>query len=128
MRNILDHIFSNRRAAIIAPLITAVVMYLLFVLFGQGEDKQALVLAIPVYSALCYGATFVVFWLQVKNPVCPDWFLDFVELMCLAVFGVGAVVFILRFFVNMDTGFAPTLCPCILTWSAVALVEGKRSL
>lgn len=126
MRNLLDRLFSNRKAAIIVPIITAAVMYLLFVLFGQVEDKINWIWMIPIFSAICYGSGYFVLWIQLKNPFCSDWFLDLAELLCLAVFGLGAVSFMLRFLVNMATGFVPMLCPAILTWSAVALVDGKR--
>lgn len=126
MKKLLDRIFTYRKAAIIAPLVTAAVVYLLFALFGQAADKMAWILLIPVVTAFWYGGVCLVFWVQIKNPSCPGWFLDLVELLVLAVFGLGAVSFGLRFLVNMAHNFTPTLCPGIITWSAIALIHGKR--
>lgn len=127
MRELLDRIFFNRKAAIIAPLVTAVVMYLLFVLFGHVENKLNWVLMVPVVSVIWYWGVYFIFRIQTKNSSCPGWFFDLVELTVLAVFGLGAVSFGLQFLVNMSHNFAPSLCPAIITWSAVALVHGKRN-
>lgn len=110
----------------IAPLITAAVMYLLFLLFGQGEDKRNLLLALPFVSVIWYWGVYFIFRIQTKNPSCPEWFFNLAELMVLVVFGLGSVSFGFQFIVNMAHNFAPTLCPAIITWSAVALVHGKR--
>lgn len=126
MRKLLDRIFSNRKAAIIVPLVTAAVMYLLFVLFGQGADKMELLLVVPFVSVFWYGGVYFIFWIQTKNPACLEWFFDFAELMALVVFGLGSVSFGLQFLVNMANNFVFSLCPGIITWSAIALVHGKR--
>ena len=127
MRNLLDRIFSNRRVSVVAPMIAAAVFYLLFVLFGQIDDKLNWMWLIPFISALWYGGVYFVFWIQMRNPLCPDGFLDFFELACFAAFGIASVFFAFRFFVNMAGGFAPTLCPAIITLSVVALVDKKRN-
>lgn len=126
MRNLLDRVFSNRKAAIIAPLVTAAVMYLLFLLFGQGEDKVNLLLELLLVSVIWYWGVYFIFWIQTKNSSCPEWFLDWSELLALAVFGLGAVNFGVQFLFHMAGNFAPSLCPAIITWSAIALVHGKR--
>ena len=127
MRNLLDRIFANRRVSVVAPIICAAVFYLLFVLFGQVEDKLNWMWLVPVVSVLWYGGAYFVFWIQIKNPLCSDGFLDFFELVCLFVFGISAVLFSLRFLLNMAGGFVPSLCPGVLTLSVVALVDKKRN-
>ena len=126
MKKLLDKIFANRRAAIVAPLLTAALMYLLYVLFGQAEDKANWLIKTPIISLIAYGGVYFVLWLQIKNPACPEGFLNFMELMALLVFGLGAVIFGVQFFMNIASGFTPTLCIAIISWSAVALVHGKR--
>ena len=126
MRNLLDRLLSNRRASIIWPLVTAAAMYLLFVLFGQGENKMEWLILVPLVSLFWYWGVYFVFWIQLKNPMCPEKFLDFVELTALLFFGAGAVWFMLIFLLNPATGFIPTLCPAIITWSSIALLHGKR--
>ncbi len=127
MRSLLDRIFVNRRLSVVAPIIAAAVFYLLFVLFGQVDDKLNWMWSIPVVSVLWYGGAYFVFWIQIKNPLCSDGFLDFFELVCLFVFGFGAVLLALRFLLNIADGFAPSLCPGILSLSVVALVDKKRN-
>lgn len=126
MRSLLDRLFFNYRMAIVSPLIAAAAFYLLFVLFGQAEDKITWIWLIPVLSAFWYGGAYLVFWIQVKNPLCSDSFLDFFELLCFAMFGLGSASMALRFIFNVTTGFVPTLCPGILTLSVIALVDKRR--
>lgn len=128
MRKLLDKMFANQKAAIVAPLITAGVMYLLYVLFGQGNDKVNWLIMTPIISLIAYVSVYFVLWLQIKNPSCPQGFLNFLEWMVLLVFGLGAVVFGVQFLMNLESGFTPALCVEIVSWSAIALVHGKRSV
>lgn len=126
MRSILDRLFTNCRVAIIAPLVTAVVMYLLFVLFGQVENKLNWVLMVPVGSVIWYGALYFALRILVKFPSCPAWLLDILELAALAVYGYGAVSLGVQFLMNMALNFEPSFCTSIISWSAIALFHGKR--
>lgn len=108
------------------PLITAAALYLLFLLFGQDVNKQNLLLIVPIVSIVWYWGVYLVLHIQVNNTSCPDWFLDLIELLSLAVFGIGSLVGCLQYFTNIAGNFPPFLCPSIITWSAIALLHGKR--
>ena len=126
MRKLLDKMLANRSVAIVAPLVTAALMYLLYVLFGQAEDKANWLIMTPIISLIAYVGIYFVLWLQIKNPSCTEGFLNFLELMVLLVFGLGAVIFGVQFLMNLASGFTPSLCIGIISWSAIALVHGKR--
>lgn len=74
MRKFLDKIFENKKLSILVPLISAVIVYLLFVLFGISEDKLRLIIITPILSAFWLFGVFVVIYIQVKNKICPEWF------------------------------------------------------
>lgn len=126
MRKLLDKMFADRKAAIVVPLVTATVVFLLYVLFGQAEDKVNWLIMTPIISLIAYAGVYFVLWLQIKNPSCSEGFLNFMELMVVLVFGLGAVIFGVQFLMNLASGFTPALCIGIISWSAVALAHGKR--
>ena len=48
MRKLLDKMFENKKLSLIIPIVTALLIYLLFVLFGTAEDKTNLIIITPV--------------------------------------------------------------------------------
>lgn len=127
MRDLLDRLLAKRRLSLYLPLVIAAALYVLFVLFGQAEDKMQLLWGAPLMAVIWYLGVCFVLGFQTKNPFGSEKLLDFMELAMLLFFGFGAAVFTLRFLVNMAYGFAPTLCGTVVTWSAVTLVHGRRN-
>ena len=125
MRKILDKLFENKKLSMLIPIIAAAVVYLLFVLFGKGEDKWELVIIIPIVCVFWFFGVFLITFFQVKNPMCPEKFLDFFELMATVVFVSCALVNMITFFINgfQDLG---VICPGAVTYSAVAWAHSKR--
>ena len=59
MRKLLDRLFFRRKLSIILPLATAALFYLLFIVFGEEENKAFLVLATPFAFLFCgFGGLF----------------------------------------------------------------------
>ena len=125
MRRILDKLFENKKLAMLIPIITAAVVYLLFVLFGTGDDKVNVIITTPIVCVFWFFGVFLITFFQVKNPMCPEKFLDFFELMATVVFVSCALVNMITFFINgfQDLG---VICPGAVTYSAVAWAHSKR--
>ena len=82
MRKILDKLFGNKKLSLIIPFAIALLMYLLFVLFGTVQDKVNLMITTPIVSVVGFFGIFLVVFIQVKNPMCPEWFWDLCNCWC----------------------------------------------
>lgn len=126
MRKILDKLFENKKLSMLIPIIAAAVAYLLFVLFGKGEDKWELVIITPIICAFWYFGVFFIVFMQVKNPRRPEWFLNFFELMAAVTFTVFGFIDAISFVLSGFQNFSPTICAGIVTYSSISWVHGKR--
>ena len=91
MRDFLDKIFNNKKVTIFIPIIISLLIYILFVIFGTGEDKSNFMFIIPIISIFWYFGVFLVVYIQIKNPLCPEKFLDFFVFIATIFFSIGAV-------------------------------------
>ena len=127
MRKILDKLFGNKKLSLIIPFAIALLMYLLFVLFGTVQDKVNLMITTPIVSVVGFFGIFLVVFIQVKNPMCPEWFLNLYELLATIIFGiyaiVGAVSFVASGFQNFNIG----ICLGFVTYSAISWAHSKRN-
>ena len=125
MRSILDKLFENKKLAFWIPIAFAAVAYLLFALFGVSENKGEDLIVMLIVSTGWFFGVFLITFFQVKNPMCPEKFLDFFELMATVVFVSCALANMITFFINgfQDLG---VICPGAVTYSAVAWAHSKR--
>ena len=77
MRIFLDKIFKNKKVTILVPIIISLLLYFLYALWGTGEEKNNLLIITPIISLFWYFGVFLVIYIQIKNPMCPEGFLDF---------------------------------------------------
>ena len=126
MRKILDKMFENKKLAFWLPIIFAALVYLLFLLFGTVEDKNELLIATPVATVFWLFGSFLVVFVQVKNPICPEWFLNFCELMAVVVFTVFGLIEAISFVISGFQNFSPLICASIITYSSISLAHNKR--
>ena len=126
MRKILDKMFENRKLAFWLPIIFATLVYLLFLLFATVEDKNELLIATPVATVFWLFGSFLVVFVQVKNPRCPEWFLNFFELMAVVVFTVSGLIEAISFVISGFQNFSPLICAGIITYSSISLAHNKR--
>ena len=127
MRKILDKMFENKKLAFWLPIIFATLVYLLFLLFGTVEDKNELLIATPVATVFWLFGSFLVVFVQVKNPRCPEWFLNFCELMAVVVFTVSGLIEAISFVISGFQNFSPLICAGIVTYSSISLAHNKRA-
>lgn len=127
MRKLLDKMFYNKKLSLIIPIVIALFIYLLFVIFGTAENKTNLMIATPIVSVIGFFGIFLVIFIQVKNSICPAWFLNLFELLAIIIFGfyavIGAILFIIGGFQNFNVG----ICLGFITYSAISLAHNKRT-
>ena len=128
MKAILDKLLGNKKIAVFVPLSVACLLYILFALFGKSDNKiEGLLSALLIFTVWFFGVFFIVF-MQVKNPRCPEWFLNFCELFVIFFFGLFSVASLLSFafsgFVNFNLISA---CIGFVTYAAVAWAHSKRN-
>ena len=122
MRKILDTLFHNKKLSIGIPILIATVLYLLFIVFGMAGDKVNLIIITPIVSVVCFFSVFVLVLIQVKNTLCPAWFLNLFEFLLV----VFAVVQTISFVISGFQNFTPMLCLGPVIFSAVSWAHSKR--
>jgi hypothetical protein len=127
MRDFLDKIFNNKKVTIFIPIIISLLIYILFVIFGTGEDKSNFMFIIPIISIFWYFGVFLVVYIQIKNPLCPEKFLDFFVFIATIFFSIGAVFLTVSALINGMHNFNPVTIPACLTLSSLSWAHSKRN-
>lgn len=126
MKKFLDKIFCYTKLSLIIPITVSLLMYLLFVFFGTLNNKVNLIIITPIVSIIGFVGVFFIIFIQIKNSMCPEWFLNLFELLVTIIIGIygiiGVVSFVVSGFQNFNVGIS--LYPVI--YSAVALAHSKR--
>ena len=127
MKKILDKMFGNKKLSFIVPNAIALLMYLLFILFGRAEYKIDLMIETPIVSIIGFFGIYLVVFLQVKNPMCPEWFLNLVELLFAICLDSFAVIRIVSFVISGFQNFDIVICLGLITYSAISWAHSKRT-
>jgi hypothetical protein len=127
MRVFLDKIFNNKKVTIFIPIIISLLIYILFVIFGTGEDKSNFMFIIPIISIFWYFGVFLVVYIQIKNPLCPEKFLDFFVFIATIFFSIGVVFLTVSALINGMHNFNPVTIPACLTLSSLSWAHSKRN-
>lgn len=126
MRKILDTLFHNKKLSIGIPILIATGLYLLFIVFGMAEDKTNLIISTPILSVVGFFGVFAVVLVQVKNALCPAWFLNLLECLVVVMVGVYFLIGTVAFIISGFQNFTPMLCLGPVTFSAVSWAHSKR--
>ncbi len=126
MRKTLDKMFKNRKLSILVPIAIAALVYLLFIFFGTADDKINLMIITPIVSIICFFVVFLIVFIQVKNSMCPEWFLNLFELLVTIIFGIYTIVGVVFFIVSGFQNFNVGICLGFVTYSAISWAHSKR--
>lgn len=127
MRKILDKIFANKKLSILIPILISVLLYLLFIIFGVAENKMSIIIATPIVSAFWFFGSFFVVYIQVKNKMCLEGFLDFVELAATFFFGVSSIFDVISVVASGFQSFTPITAAGVLTYASISWAHSKRT-
>ena len=127
MRYLLDKLFQNKKLSILVPIALSVLFYLLFLAFGKGEEKTELLITTPIVTVITYFGVFLVLYVQVKNPMCPERFLNFFELLTVVCTALYDVIYAVRFIASGFQKFEIILCFGPVIHSAVSWAHSKRT-
>lgn len=126
MKILLDSLFKYNKFSIIFPVLMSVAVCLLFAVFGDSADKFKTIASTAVLSVVWYFGVFLVLFVQVKNPSCPEWFLNFLEFLITFLFSAYGLVSTILFLVSRCQNFNIGMCLAIVTYSSAAWIHGKR--
>ena len=126
MRKILDTLFHNKKLSIGIPILISAILYLLFVTFGMAEDKINLMITTPIVSIFVFFGVFALVLVQVKNTLCPAWFLNLFECLAVVIVGVYSLTETVAFIISGFQNFTPMLCLWPVIFSAVSWAHSKR--
>ena len=126
MRKILDTLFHNKTLSIGIPILIAAILYLLFVAFGMAEDKTNFIIITPIVSVVGFFGVFAVVLVQIKNTLCPAWFLNLFECLVVVIVCVDSLAGTVAFIISGFQNFTPMLCLGPIIFSAVSWAHSKR--
>ena len=126
MRKILDKMFANKKLSLIIPMAIALLIYLLFILFGTSANKTNLIIVTPIVSVIGFFGIFLVVFIQVKNPMCPEWFLNLFELMATIIFSIYAIIGAFSLVISGFQNFNVGICLGFVSYSAISWAHSKR--
>ena len=127
MRKFIDRIFKYRKTTMFIPIIISLVLYVLFFAFGSSEEKNNYLIIIPIISIFWYFGVFLVIFIQIKNPLCPEKLLDFFEFIATIFFSIGSSVLVILSLINGLQNFNPATIPACLTISSLSWAHSKRN-
>ena len=127
MRKILDKMFANKKLSLLIPMAIVLLMYLLFIVFGTSPDKINLMMATPIVSVIGFFGIFLVVFIQVKNSMCPEWFLNLFELMATIIFSIYAIIGALSFVISGFQNFNVEICLGFVSYSSISWAHSKRT-
>ena len=126
MRKILDKMFANKKLSLIIPMAIALLIYLLFILFGTSANKTNLIIVTPIVSVIGFFGIFLVVFIQVKNSICPEWFLNLFELMATIIFSIYAIIGAFSLVISGFQNFNVGICLGFVSYSAISWAHSKR--
>jgi len=126
MRMLLDKMFGNKKLSLLIPMLIALLVYVLFVFFGIAEDKANMIIMTPIVSGIWFFGMFLMVFIQVKNAICPEWFLNLFEFFATIFFGIYAIIGVVSFVVSGFQNYNYGMCLGFVTYSAIAWAHSKR--
>lgn len=127
MKKILDRMFKSTKLSFVIPLSLALLMYLLFIIFSPSPNKAESIIMTPILSIVWFFGVYFIFLLQIKNPSCPEWFLNLFELLATVIFTILFIMGTVSFFTTGFQNFNLQICFGCVTYSAIALAHSKRT-
>lgn len=127
LRSFLDKVFEHPYIKIAAVAGIALVCFLLFVLFGESEQKTQMLLSVAVVTPIVFFGVCMVIWIQIKNPMCPSVFLDFVELMFLVVMIIGLITQTISFIIDIRHGYTVSQSVISSALCGLTFIHSKRT-
>ena len=126
MRKFLDKMFENKKLSILIPILISGLLYLLFIIFGEVEDKMNIIIATPIASVFWFFGVFFVLYVQVKNKRCPEGSLNFSEFLATLFFGIYSIVDAISVVISGFQSFTPITAAGLLTYASIAWAHSKR--
>lgn len=124
---VLERIYANKKLTILGPLVlAAAVLLLLFLIFGQNDDKWIMILDSLVLAAILYGSVLLVLGTQLLNPFCKPNSMDRSMVFFTFCMSFGLVQQLLLFLFHLRDGYHIGLVGFCLLPSALALIQSYR--
>lgn len=112
LRKFLDILVSKSTIIIVAYALFAAVLWTLFLLFGDDPEKTKILILAPVIAVILYGFIRLLFFIFKKNPMTPDIYIDYIDLISIVLLAVSALslgTVLLNFIVYFPNGFSPSI-------------------
>ena len=129
--DLLDKFFGNRKRTILLALGTAVIGYLLFLLFGDIHAAEDALYRPVEMGVLAFVSMFLVLGFQLITPFCTANAMDIAELFVAVFCSVGFALWLVMYGIWMlfgnDAYQAATMIAEVAgTWCALCLIHNMR--
>ena len=123
---ILDLLLTRNKVPFWLPIAVAVIVYVLFLLYGQNPDKDTLILEGPVFALVWCGGIFLVLGIQLINPYYSAKAMDLCELFFVLMMYASAIITALSLFFDVRQGFGDSTLGAILQLSVLSAIHSLR--
>jgi transcriptional regulator with XRE-family HTH domain len=105
LRRFLDTVLGREKLIYIVLGSIWVIVYALFLVFGENPDKTSSALFAPLGTALAFGIIWLALFLSCKGSMKSTKAIDIYEIVLLAVFMWGLISMLISFVLNVKTGY-----------------------
>ena len=124
MKRILDKMFENKKLSLTVSLAAALLMYLLFILFGTADDKGDYMIAMPIISVICFAGVYVC--MRIQTVISCVWLWNFFELFAAVVLPIYSAAYCIAYIADGFQGFNPSCILGFVAYGAIALAHNGR--
>ncbi|MBO5231670.1 MAG: hypothetical protein J6B88_03505 [Clostridia bacterium] len=115
----------NKKLSVIIPIVSAGIMYILYLIFGVAENKINMLLITPIVSLLAFWGVFLILFIIFKSSLPSAKYKTFIKYFFLICFVFYALFSGVSFIMNVKSGFSPIICICMVSCGAVAFAHKK---
>ena len=105
LRRFLDTVLGREKLIYIALGSLWVIIYALFLVFGEQPDKRFEAIFAPIGTAILFGGVYLALLVSGKGAMKSMKVIDVYEVFILAIFTWGMVALLVTFILNMKTGY-----------------------
>ena len=116
--------FNNKKILLGVSILSAILYTLLILFYEIEEAKNLFIIITPIICIILYPSVRFMFWLQIKNPMAPDKFINFVTIVFLIFGSFMEIILLMQYFFDLKNNFTPTVI--LILWVIQAVIDANK--
>ena len=126
MRSLLDKILENTKLNIFIPFGYALLIYSLYLIFGEAKNWLSALLTAPIIMVIWFFFLFFVLYFKGKDEDFEEKYMNKIEFFTLLLSALLTVTLTVLFFFGFSYEISLGVVWCAVSWSSVAFYHSKR--